>query len=138
MVQSNIAPAAADLLPAVVETVSEAGAMIRAEFHRCGGPRGSGSKAPIDTEVEQVLKDRLLGLHACGFVGEETGRVRASGSDVWVVDPQDGTTDFLAGRRGAAISVALLRGGRPVLGVVFAPVAPDDRGDLIAWAEGGV
>ena len=87
MVQSNIAPAAADLLPAVVETVSEAGAMIRAEFHRCGGPRGSGSKAPIDTEVEQVLKDRLLGLHACGFVGEETGRVRASGSDVWAVDP---------------------------------------------------
>lgn len=136
MIQSNIEPAAAALLNSVMETVAEAGAMIRAEFHRQGGPRGSGSKAPIDTEVEQVLKDRLLDLHSCGFVGEETGRVRASGSDVWVVDPQDGTTDFLAGRRGSAISVALLRAGRPVLGVVFAPLAPDDRGDLIAWAEG--
>lgn len=136
MIQSNIEPAAAALLPIVMETVSEAGAMIRAEFHRQGGPRGGGSKAPIDTEVEQVLKDRLLELHPCSFVGEETGRVRAAGSDIWVVDPQDGTTDFLAGRRGSAISVALLRAGRPILGVVFAPLAPDDRGDLIAWAEG--
>ncbi len=136
MIQSTIQTAAATLLPATVEAVSEAGAMIRVEFHRRGGPRGCGSKAPIDTEVEEFLKDRLLGLHACGFVGEETARLRSSGSDVWVVDPQDGTTDFLAGRRGSAISVALLRAGRPVLGVVFAPLAPDDRGDLIAWAEG--
>lgn len=136
MIQSNIEPAAAALLPAAIEAVSEAGAMIRAEFHRRGGRRGGGSKAPIDTEVEQRLKQRLLGLHSCGFVGEETDRVRASGSDVWLVDPQDGTTDFLAGRRGSAISVALLRAGRPVLGIVFAPLAPDDRGDLIAWADG--
>lgn len=138
MFQSNNQPAPATLLPAVAEAVSEVGAMIRAEFHHGGGPRGSGSKAPVDTEVELVLKDRLLGLHSCSFVGEETGRVRASGGDVWVVDPQDGTTDFLAGRRGSAISVALLRAGRPILGVVFAPLAPDDRGDLIAWAEGDV
>lgn len=137
MIQSNIEPAATALLPAAIAAVSDAGAMIRAEFHRSSGPRGTGSKAPIDTEVEHFLKDRLLGLHDCGFVGEETGRVRASGSDVWVVDPQDGTTDFLAGRRGSAVSVALLRAGQPVLGIVFAPVAPDDHGDLIAWAEGG-
>lgn len=136
MIQPAAEPAAAALLPDVVELVSAAGAMIRAEFHRPDGPRGSGSKAPIDTEVEQVLKDGLLALHACGFVGEETDRVHASGSDVWVVDPQDGTTDFLAGCRGSAVSVALMRTGRPVLGVVFAPLAPDDRGDLIAWAEG--
>lgn len=136
MIQSNIEPAAAALLPAAIKAVSEAGAMIRAEFHRRGGRRGGGSKAQIDTEVEQALKERLLGLHACGFVGEETGRVRGSGSDIWVVDPQDDTTDFLAGRRGSAISVALLRAGRPALGIVFAPLAPDDGGDLIAWAEG--
>lgn len=136
MFQSHLEPAAASLLPAAIAAVSEAGAMIRAEFHRRGGPRGSGSKAQIDREIELILKERLLGLHSCGFVGEETGEVSALGHDVWVVDPQDGTTDFLAGRRGSAISVALLRAGRPVLGVVFAPLAPDDRADLIAWAEG--
>jgi len=136
MNQSNTEPAASALLPAVIEAVSGAGEMIRAEFHRHGGPRGAGSRAPIDTEVEEMLRHRLLGLHACGFVGEETGRASGSGSDVWVVDPQDGTRDFLAGLRGSAVSVALLRAGRPVLGVVLAPLAPDDRGDLFAWAEG--
>jgi len=55
MIQSKIEPAVAALLPAVVEAVSEAGSMIRAEFHRRGGPRGSGSKAPVDTEIELVL-----------------------------------------------------------------------------------
>ncbi|WP_208103491.1 inositol monophosphatase family protein [Rubellimicrobium sp. CFH 75288] len=129
-------PQPADLLPAVIDMVRQAGALIRAEFHRAGGPRGGGSKAPIDVEVEQLLRDRLLALHACGFVGEETGRAGPAEGDVWVVDPQDGTTDFLARRRGSAVSVALLRDGHPVLGVVFAPLAPDDRGDLIAWAEG--
>lgn len=136
MIQTHVIPAASDLLPEVIETVTEAGAMLRAEFHRPEGPRGRGGNAPIDTEIETLLKDRLLRLHDCGFVGEETGKVRCSDSDSWVVDPHDGTKDFLAGRRGSAVSVALLRDGRPILGVVFAPVAPDDRGDLISWAEG--
>ncbi|MBL6974753.1 MAG: hypothetical protein ISR64_03385 [Deltaproteobacteria bacterium] len=38
--------------------------------------------------------------------------------------------------RGSAVSVGLVRSGVPVLGVVYAPTYPDDRGDLIAWAEG--
>jgi ADP-ribosylglycohydrolase/fructose-1,6-bisphosphatase/inositol monophosphatase family enzyme len=134
--QSQTEPEAAALLSAVIEAVSAAGAMIRAEFHRPGGPGRRGGKAPVDAEVEAMLKGRLLGLHPCGFLGEESGRTPARGRDTWVVDPQDGTADFLAGRRGSAVSVALLRGFRPILGVVFAPLAPDDRGDLISWAEG--
>lgn len=74
--------------------------------------------------------------HDCAWLGEETGRRGSLAGDAWVVDPLDGTADFLAGRRGSAVSVALLRNHQPVLGVVFAPLAPDDDGDLIAWAEG--
>lgn len=129
-------PRPAALLPGVIDAVTVAGEMIRAEFHRPGGPRGRGGSAPVDSEIECHLRDRLLGMHACGFVGEETGRVASPSGDIWVVDPQDGTRDFLAGRRGSAVSVALLRAGRPVLGVVSAPLAPDDGGDLISWAEG--
>src|SRR6056297_2315835 len=50
MIQPRITPPAATLLPAVTETVSSAGAMIRAEAHRRGGPRGRGATAPIDLE----------------------------------------------------------------------------------------
>jgi ADP-ribosyl-[dinitrogen reductase] hydrolase len=136
MIQSRIIPSPADLLPGVIDAVKAAGALIRAEFHRDGGPRGKHDKAPVDAEVEAMLKKRLQSLHLCGWHGEETTRDPIGTGDVWVVDPLDGTSDFLKGQRGAAISIALLRDARPVLGTVFSPVAPDDRGDLIAWAEG--
>ncbi|MBR0660486.1 inositol monophosphatase family protein [Neoroseomonas oryzicola] len=54
----------------------------------------------------------------------------------WVVDPHDGTSAFLQGYRGTAVSIALLKAGRPVLGVVHAPLPPDRSSDTIAWAEG--
>ena len=126
----------ADLLPGVIRAAIEAGALIRAEFHREGGPRGDGSHAVVDGEVEALLKERLRSIHACRWNGEETHQDPIEAGDAWVVDPQDGTSDFMKGRRGSAISIALLRHRVPVLGVVFAPVAPDDEGDLIAWAEG--
>lgn len=126
----------ADLLPGTISTIIAAGALIRAEFHRLGGPRGTYGKAPVDAEVEAMLKSRLQALYPCGWHGEETTHDPIAAGDTWVVDPLDGTADFLKGLRGAAISIALLRDARPVLGVVFAPVAPDDKGDLIAWAEG--
>ena len=50
--------------------------------------------------------------------------------------PQRRHRAFLKGHRGSAVSVALLRAGQPVLGVVFAYAAPDGDGDLFAWAEG--
>jgi ADP-ribosylglycohydrolase len=55
----------------------------------------------------------------------------------WVVDPHDGTRAFLEGRRGSAVSIALLFKGAPVLGVVYAPTSPDIGPDLISWALNG-
>jgi ADP-ribosyl-[dinitrogen reductase] hydrolase len=136
VIQSKSAPAPSHLLPVVVEAVVEAGEIIRKEFHRKGGPRGHGSKAPIDEKIEKILKRKLQEFHLCSWIGEETGKDSVVSDDVWMVDPHDGTSDFLAGRRGSAVSVALVRNGLPVLGVVYAPLAPDDRGDLFAWAQG--
>src|SRR5204862_8345811 len=71
------------------------------------------------------------------YLGEETGRSSgAAGAPVWLVDPNDGTRDYLVGRRGSAVSIGLVVDRRPVLGVVFAFAYPDDAGDLFAWAEG--
>ncbi|ONM45297.1 hypothetical protein BXT89_03720 [Halopseudomonas pachastrellae] len=53
-----------------------------------------------------------------------------------MVDPNDGTADFLKGLKVSAISVGLLSQGRPVLGVVYAPVRAAGGPDCIAWAEG--
>lgn len=125
------------LLPPVTAAVREAGQMIREEFHRAGGARGHGDHADIDTEVEVMLKKHLLDLWPCRWLGEETEAITSGDAACWVVDPHDGTRDFMNGLRGSAISVALMMGNNPVLGVVYAPTAPDDAGDLFAWAEGG-
>src|SRR5262245_24855749 len=122
----------------VIAAVEEQGRRLRAEFFRADGPRGRRGSAPVDGEIEEALKAALLALVDCSFVGEETAAVEKAGSaERWLVDPQDGTYEFMGGRRGSAISVALLRGGVPVLGVVHAPDPPDRGPDTIAWAEGG-
>ncbi len=126
------------ILPAVIDLVQQAGVWLAAEFSRPDGPRSSNNDtAPIDTEIELFLRERLTGLLPARFVGEEEGVLAAEANGYcWVVDPHDGTRAFLEGRRGSAISVGLLRHGVPVLGVVFAPISPDRGPDLIAWAEG--
>lgn len=125
-------------LDAAVAAALEAGEMLRRDFHRPGGPRGHGDKADADTEAERVIRARLAAAFpGWGYLGEETGRAEGeAGAPRWLVDPNDGTRDYLKGRRGSAVSIGLLREGRPALGVVFAFGYPDDHGDLFAWAEG--
>ncbi len=126
-----------DILHGTIPLVLRAGAMVRAEFLRPDGPRGSGHKAPVDIEIEIFLRDALLDVLRVPFVGEETAPVLdGDRSWCWLVDPHDGTSEFLRGARGSSVAVALLREGVPVLGVVHAPLSPDRGSDLIGWAEG--
>ncbi|MFM2248160.1 MAG: High confidence in function and specificity [Pseudomonadota bacterium] len=127
------------VLPAVIDAVGAAAAMLRAEARRPGGPRGGGESADIDAEVERMLAAQLCPLLPGGaFLGEETGALGdPSARYRWHVDPNDGTAPYLRGARGSAVSVGLCRDGLPVLGVVWAPLDPDDDGDWLAWAEGG-
>jgi ADP-ribosyl-[dinitrogen reductase] hydrolase len=125
-------------LDAALGAAEVAGTLLRDDFHRPGGARGHVDKAEADVEAERVIRARLLGAFPdWGYLGEETGRVAASdGRPIWLVDPNDGTRDYLVGRRGSAVSIGLIHERRPVLGVVFAFAYPDDGGDLFAWAEG--
>ncbi len=128
----------AALLPNVMELAREAGTLIAAEFSRPEGPRLIDHvTAPVDREVELFLRAQLTARLDARFVGEEAGVLEARANGYcWVVDPHDGTRAFLEGRRGSAVSIALLRRGEPVLGVVYAPSSPDRGPDMIAWAEG--
>jgi fructose-1,6-bisphosphatase/inositol monophosphatase family enzyme len=131
-----------DLRPALdcaLRAAKTACQILLRECARPEGPRGDIGKCPADDEAELVIRDVLASeFPRWGFLGEETEfRPPPAGeTDVWVVDPNDGTTSMQRGYRGHAVSIALLREGVPVLGVVLAVDAPDDRGDLFAWAEG--
>ena len=77
-----------------------------------------------DMAIDSFLKRELGGLlPAAGWLSEETidHPARLEGDLVWLVDPIDGTRDFVRGRPGWAVSVAFLRAGKPLLGWLEAP-----------------
>jgi ADP-ribosylglycohydrolase/fructose-1,6-bisphosphatase/inositol monophosphatase family enzyme len=125
-------------LAVAVAAARAAARLLRDDFHRASGARGEGDKAEVDQEAELLIRARLLeAFPGWSYLGEETGRAAgAPDGPIWLVDPNDGTRDYLEGRRGSAISIGLVCDRQPVLGVVHAFGYPDDEGDLFAWAEG--
>ncbi len=78
----------------------------------------------VDLDVDALLRERLSALLPdAGWLSEETADdlVRLSHERVWVVDPIDGTRDYIRDRPGWAVSVALVERGQPVIGVLAAP-----------------
>ncbi|MBV9252192.1 MAG: inositol monophosphatase, partial [Acetobacteraceae bacterium] len=74
-----------------------------------------------DSVIERLLSDRLLqAFPNDGFQGEEGGSAR-SGRLRWVVDPIDGTANFMRGGQRFCVSLGCLDGNAPVIGVIVAP-----------------
>ena len=77
-----------------------------------------------DIEVDVFLRRELCALlPAAGWLSEESvdHPERLARGLCWLVDPVDGTRDFIAGRRGWAVSVALVSAGKPLIGLLVAP-----------------
>lgn len=75
----------------------------------------------IDHRAEDVVRDILTAADAdLQFLGEERGGARDRPG--WIVDPVDGTTNFLRRHPAVGVSIALVDGDRPLLGVVHAPM----------------
>jgi myo-inositol-1(or 4)-monophosphatase len=73
----------------------------------------------VDRNAEIQLREGLLGLDAhIGFWGEEGGKASKEDGAFWLVDPLDGTTNFMHGIPHYAISVALIEAGEIVAGFV--------------------
>lgn len=73
----------------------------------------------VDLETEQLIRDRLAGLRPGDpIIGEEGGGTSAAGAVRWVVDPIDGTVNFLYGIPVYAVSVAAQVDGVSVAGAV--------------------
>ena len=105
----------------------------------------------IDRESERILSEEILTAYPKHIIrSEEGGYLRAvkQGEEIsiqqmdapsktpefeWIIDPLDGTTNFLHGHAQYAISMALLHKGKIVEGLVFAP----ERNDLYLATNGG-
>jgi myo-inositol-1(or 4)-monophosphatase len=114
---------------AVLEgAVREAGALALSYFGReiVSKVKADGSRvSDADFAVDEMLRDTLTASRPhYGWLSEETADnpARLSRSHVWIVDPIDGTSAFLAGTPFWTIAAALVAGHQPVLGVVYNPV----------------
>lgn len=97
---------------------------------REGGALDQWSKADeslvceVDIETDRRLKAILGAVDGdAGWLSEETAdrSDRLTRPRIWCVDPIDGTRDFLRGRSGWAVSIALVENGQPIFGVLYAP-----------------
>jgi len=82
-----------------------------------------------DLEVDRFLKRELLRLlPSAAWLSEETAddKIRTDSGLIWLVDPIDGTRDFVRGRKGWAVSVALVSAERPLIGILAAPARDEE------------
>ena len=93
-----------------------------------------------DLAVDVFLKRELGGLLPdAGWLSEETADApaRLENKLAWVVDPIDGTRDFLRGRTGWAISVALVSAGQPLIAMLAAPARGDGASAVNEHGDAG-
>lgn len=121
-----------------VRLAHTAGELALRHFH---GPEDWWDKTPdnpvsrADLEVDAYLKARLaVARPEDGWLSEETADTpeRLTRSRVWIVDPIDGTRDFVRARTGWAVSIALIENGLPIVAALSAPA----RGQLFVAAKG--
>jgi myo-inositol-1(or 4)-monophosphatase len=111
-------------LDLAVSAAEEAGGMLLGSFGRTTGqPKPDGSiVTEADLAADAFLSQRLNGAFPEDAVLSEEGRHGFDGQGrVWVVDPLDGSSNYMHGVPLWGVSLALVEGGRPVLGVSHFP-----------------
>ena len=86
-----------------------------------------------DTKAEQILRDELSKARpAFGIMAEECTTARPDTEFTWIIDPLDGTSNFLHGIPHWAVSIGLAKGDQMIAGVVYEPIR-----DEMFWCEKG-
>jgi len=76
-----------------------------------------------DKAVEAVIVAHLLeAFPDDGVFGEEGGSIDGTSGRIWVIDPIDGTFNFVRGSQDWAVSIGLYEDRRPTFGVIYAPI----------------
>ncbi len=127
------------LVKVMIDAARKAGRKLARDFGEVGelqvsrkGPADFVSAADLRAE-ETVFEELSKVRPGYGFLGEEKGLVEGSDkTHTWIVDPLDGTTNFLHGIPHFAVNIALERDGEVVAAVTHNPATNDTF-----WAERG-
>ncbi|MCE2963264.1 MAG: 3'(2'),5'-bisphosphate nucleotidase CysQ [Chitinophagales bacterium] len=79
-----------------------------------------------DKNANKIITDYLFANYTIPILSEENDTIsfetRKEWKQLWIIDPLDGTKEFIHKRREFTVNIALVENGRPVLGVIYAPV----------------
>jgi len=127
------------LLKVMIDAVRKAARGLTRDFGEVAelqvSKKGAGDYvSAADLKAEQVLFEELMRVRpGYGFIGEERGLIEGSDkTHTWIVDPLDGTTNFLHAIPHFAVTAALERDGVIVAGVTYNPISNE-----MFWAEKG-
>ena len=76
-------------------------------------------KLQIDIDAEEIIKEYISQKSSLPILAEESGKSGDLEEFFWVVDPLDGTSNFLRNIPISCVSIALVQGFRPILGAIF-------------------
>ena len=126
-----------------VAVAREAGRLLASRAGRTGRVEVAATKSSptdvvteLDRQSEELIRSRILAVRpGDAILGEEGGQTGdADGAPVrWVIDPLDGTVNYLYGLPDWAVSIAAEAGGHIVAGAVYVPL----RGELFSACTGG-
>ncbi|HPA94721.1 MAG: inositol monophosphatase [Acidobacteria bacterium] len=119
-----------ELLAAATAAAEAGAAVLRHHFRRAGLLVEEKAKNDYVTEADREsertvtseLRSRFPDHRIVGEEGGSSGGRGAAGELTWLIDPLDGTTNFVQGLPIFAVSIACLEGNRPVAGVILDPV----------------
>ena len=128
-----------DELKLAMEAARSAGALTLKYYQGRYELSDKGHDNPVttaDLEADAHLKEMLLGTYPdYGWLSEETADnpARLERETVWIVDPIDGTKEFVEGVPEFVVSIALVEGGEPTVAAMYNPAADE----LFVAARGG-
>ncbi|HRJ44883.1 MAG TPA: histidinol-phosphatase [Caldilineaceae bacterium] len=107
----------------------ESGALIRGYFRSGYDVEQKADASPVtvaDRGAEQLMRQRIQAVYpGHGILGEEYGAHQPDAEYRWVLDPIDGTKNFISHSYLFGTLIALLKNGRPILGVIHQPIVGD-------------
>jgi myo-inositol-1(or 4)-monophosphatase len=124
----------------LLECIRGGGKILQSYFGNVTNPRAKESPSSIVCDADLASERFVLETIRRWFpndniISEESGCTRGSTERTWVIDPLDGTSNFVAGLPWFGIQIGVLHGGRPVLAAMYLPT---DRVLYFAQAGQGV
>jgi len=129
-----------EIIQSVIEITKQAGSVIMDVYKTNFEIHIKNDKSPVteaDTKANQIIDDGLLKITPDIPILSEEGRnipfeERSKWESFWLVDPLDGTKEYIKKNDEFTVNIALIQNGKPTFGVVYAPAL-----DILYWGEVG-